>query len=271
MKTPLTYYGGKQRLARTIIEMMPKHKIYCEPFFGGGAVFFAKPKSYLEVINDKNDRLITFYRMAQNHFEELHDIVKHTLCSESEYKRARAIYSGEFEASDIEIAWSVWVVINMSFNGSPKGGWKWCNGSAGSHTGVMMRHKRESFNSDLTRRLQDVQISCREALKVIKCRDSTDTFFYLDPPYPGCDQKHYSGYGFEHLEELLMLLQDIKGKFILSNYNSELLDSYISLNDWHKKEIDMKLTLANLGNAKTVVKTEVLVSNYESSRQAELF
>lgn len=43
MKTPLTYYGGKQRLAQTIIDMMPKHKIYCEPFFGGGAVFFAKP------------------------------------------------------------------------------------------------------------------------------------------------------------------------------------------------------------------------------------
>lgn len=262
MKTPLTYYGGKQRLAQTIIDMMPKHKIYCEPFFGGGAVFFAKPKSYLEVINDKNERLITFYKQVQNHFEELHEMVKHTLCSESEYRRARKIYSGEIEASDIEIAWAVWVVINFSFNCTPQGGWKWCNGSAGSHTGVVIRHKRESFGDNLTRRLQDVQISCREALEVIKSRDSKDTFFYLDPPYPGADQKHYRGYEFEHLEELLMLLQDIKGKFILSNYNSELLDSYISLNNWYKREIDMNLTLANFGNTKTVVKTEVLVSNF---------
>ena len=263
MKTPLTYYGGKQKMAKTIIEMMPKHRIYCEPFFGGGAVFFAKPKSYLEVINDKNDRLITFYRMIQNHFEELHEMVKHTLCSESEYRRARKIYSGEIEASDIEIAWSVWVTINMSFNGSPMGGWKWCNGSAGSHTGVMIRHKREEFNVYLKQRLQDVQISCREALEVIKSRDSKDTFFYLDPPYPGADQKHYRGYEFEHLEELLMLLQDIKGKFILSNYNSELLDSYISLNNWYKREIDMNLTLVNFGNAKTIIKTEVLISNFK--------
>lgn len=55
MRTPITYYGGKQQLAAKIISMMPAHKIYCEPFFGGGAVFFQKPKSYLEVINDKKE------------------------------------------------------------------------------------------------------------------------------------------------------------------------------------------------------------------------
>lgn len=263
MKTPLTYYGGKQKMAKTIIEMMPKHRIYCEPFFGGGAVFFAKPKSYLEVINDKNDRLVTFYRAIQNHFEELNDMVQCTLCSESEYRRAHKIYYGNIEATDIEIAWSVWVLINMSFNGSPMGGWKWCNGSARSHTGVVIRHKREEFNVYLKQRLQDVQISCREALDVIKSRDSKDTFFYLDPPYPGADQKHYKGYSLENLEELLIILQDIKGKFILSNYNSQLLDSYVSLNDWHKREIDMPLLLANFGNAKTTIKTEVLISNFK--------
>ena len=58
MRTPITYYGWKQRLAERILQMMPGHRIYCEPFFGGGAVFFAKPKSYLEVINDKNERFI---------------------------------------------------------------------------------------------------------------------------------------------------------------------------------------------------------------------
>ncbi|RHO63705.1 DNA adenine methylase [Parabacteroides sp. AF48-14] len=38
MRTPITYYGGKQRLADTIISMMPGHKLYCEPFFGGGCL-----------------------------------------------------------------------------------------------------------------------------------------------------------------------------------------------------------------------------------------
>ena len=61
MKTPITYYGGKQLLASTIVSMIPEHRIYCEPYFGGGAVFFAKEPSYLEAINDLNDRLMIFY------------------------------------------------------------------------------------------------------------------------------------------------------------------------------------------------------------------
>ena len=47
-RTPITYYGGKQQLVSTILPMIPSHRVYCEPYFGGGAVFFAKGKSYLE-------------------------------------------------------------------------------------------------------------------------------------------------------------------------------------------------------------------------------
>ncbi len=39
MKTPLTYYGGKQQLASKIVSLIPEHRIYCEPFIGGAAVF----------------------------------------------------------------------------------------------------------------------------------------------------------------------------------------------------------------------------------------
>ena len=60
MKPPLTYYGGKQKLARQIVSMIPEHRLYCEPFFGGGAVFFAKPPASVEVINDTNGELINF-------------------------------------------------------------------------------------------------------------------------------------------------------------------------------------------------------------------
>lgn len=97
MRTPITYYGGKQQLASTIIEMIPAHRIYVEPFFGGGAVFFAKGKSYLEVINDVNDNLITFYEVCQDSelFARLYDKVQHTLHAESYYKTAYEIWQGK--------------------------------------------------------------------------------------------------------------------------------------------------------------------------------
>lgn len=45
MKTPITYWGGKQNLAALILSIIPDHTTYCEPFFGGGAVFFGKRKA----------------------------------------------------------------------------------------------------------------------------------------------------------------------------------------------------------------------------------
>lgn len=263
MRTPITYYGGKQRMAERIISMMPAHKIYCEPYFGGGAVFFAKPKSKLEVINDKNEMLINFYLCIQNHFEELQHFIQTTLHSEWMYYRAKDIWNGRIDSDQIEKAWAVWLITNGSFAGSMHGGWKWCNGSSGSHSAIMIRNKRNEFSKELHVRLSDVQISCREALRVIKERDSPGTFFYLDPPYPGSYQGHYLGYTHKDLFELLQLLSEIKGKFILSNYWCQTLRWHILKFGWKYKKIEVNLKVANLGNTPVSKRTEILVYNYE--------
>ncbi|MCX6232948.1 MAG: DNA adenine methylase [Bacteroidetes bacterium] len=66
MKTSLKYYHGKQKLAeKIIISMIPKHRIYCEPFFSGGEVFFAKPPAEIEVINDSNREIINFFSILK--------------------------------------------------------------------------------------------------------------------------------------------------------------------------------------------------------------
>ncbi|WP_423802941.1 DNA adenine methylase [Paenibacillus dendrobii] len=46
------YPGGKWKLADWIIEHMPEHSVYLEPFFGSGAVLFNKEPSILETVND---------------------------------------------------------------------------------------------------------------------------------------------------------------------------------------------------------------------------
>ena len=42
LKTPISYYGGKQQLSSVILSLLPPHKAYNEPFFGGGAIFFCE-------------------------------------------------------------------------------------------------------------------------------------------------------------------------------------------------------------------------------------
>lgn len=83
-KTPITYYGGKQQLVSTILPMIPTHRVYCEPYFGGGAIFFAKGKSFCEVVNDIDDRIITFYDVCQDErkFLLLQQKIQNTLDSE---------------------------------------------------------------------------------------------------------------------------------------------------------------------------------------------
>ncbi len=266
MRTPITYYGGKQQLADIIIGMMPSHKIYCEPYFGGGAVFFAKGKSYLEVINDIDDRIITFYDVCQDEekFLKLQQKFQNTLDSEHEFMRADKIWRHpENGYSDIETAWAVWYQCNMGYGGSPLGGWKWDNGTSGSHGGIVMDNYRNQFNYKVHERLKHVQISCRDALKVIAQRDSEDTFFFLDPPYPGCEQKHYSGFTFDDFQQLLDLLCTVKGKFILCSFTSPMLDDYIHRQGWHLLEKDMPLRVANRVTGGVKRKKEQLIWNYD--------
>ena len=42
MKTPISYYGGKQTLLKHILPLIPEHALYTEAFCGGCAVLFAK-------------------------------------------------------------------------------------------------------------------------------------------------------------------------------------------------------------------------------------
>jgi DNA adenine methylase len=263
MKTPITYYGGKQSLATIIVAMMPAHRIYCEPFFGGGAVFFHKEKSYLEAINDHNNILIDFFLSVQKSFPKLQALVNNTLHSETVYHYAKDIYNNRVTASRLERAWAFWLLTNGSFAGSIYGGWKWDNGTARSHVGIYMNNKRNNFSDVLRKRLETVQISCRDALKVIRERDSAETFFYIDPPYPGAEQQHYRNYTHQHLFNLLQLLASIKGKFILSNYWSQTLKYHIFRYGWKYKNIDLNLKVASLGNSLPKSRTEYLVYNYD--------
>lgn len=62
MRTPLTYYGGKQRLAPQIVPLMPPHRVYLEPFAGGAAILFAKPRAERETLNDADETVMRFWR-----------------------------------------------------------------------------------------------------------------------------------------------------------------------------------------------------------------
>src|ERR1700686_2412219 len=81
MAGPLSYIGGKNRLAKRVIEIFPKHTTYVEAFAGGAKVFFRKEPSKVEVLNDLDGEIVNFYRVCQQHYEELLRYFKFALVS----------------------------------------------------------------------------------------------------------------------------------------------------------------------------------------------
>src|SRR5690606_9274821 len=108
-KTPISYYGGKQKLAARILERIPPHRLYAEVFTGGAAIFFAKEPSELEVLNDTNQELINFYRVLQNKYVELEKMIGVTLHSRRLHKDASVIYNNPHLFSEVKRAWAVWM------------------------------------------------------------------------------------------------------------------------------------------------------------------
>lgn len=70
MKAVLKYPGAKNRLANWIVDHIPEHKVYCEPFFGSGAVFFNKEICYNEILNDLDDEVYNFFKVLRNNGEQ---------------------------------------------------------------------------------------------------------------------------------------------------------------------------------------------------------
>ncbi|MGL4981932.1 MAG: DNA adenine methylase [Treponemataceae bacterium] len=114
IETPISYYGGKQQLARKILSLIPEHKTYVEPFVGGGAIFFAKQPSPCEVINDTNCELINFYEMLKTDFDALSKLDELSLHSRKQHDEAEVVFKNPQMFDRVKKAWAVDAVITRN-------------------------------------------------------------------------------------------------------------------------------------------------------------
>lgn len=258
INAPITYYGGKKQMVPHILPLIPDHRIYTESFFGGGAVFFAKEPSELEIINDVNKSAINFYREIQSNFEGLKRMVDGSLHSRQAYNEAKVIYELPELFEPKVRAWAFWILTNQGFAGKI-GSWGY-DKKPPNKVGRTIRNKKLNFDHTLVKRLETTQIECTDALKVIANRDSPDTFHYIDPPYVGTNLGHYGGYNEQHYEDLLRLCSKLEGTFMLSNFPSDQLNDHISSNKWRVESFEKSLSAST--KDKKPRKVEMLVMNY---------
>jgi DNA adenine methylase len=262
MRTPLSYYGGKQQLATRILGMIPVHKVYCEPYCGGAAIFFAKEPSGVEIINDTNGEIINFYEVLKRDFPALEREIGISLHSRKQHHQARVIYENPDMFDRVKRAWAVWMLANVSYANKLDGSFGYDRNGTNSQKAA---NKRAAFNADYAIRLQQVQIECCDALRIIRSRDTPETFFYLDPPYPGTDQGHYDGFTQMDFEVLLEVLESLQGKFLLSSFHNAALMERTLKNGWYTVEFRLACAMTHGGGRNVRAKVEVLTANYPIS------
>lgn len=244
-------------MARHILPLIPEHDIYTEAFLGGGAIYFSKEPSKVEVVNDVNGEIINFYKIITTDFWRLNELIQATLHSREQYEEAMVVYNHPKLFDPIKRAWAFWILTNQGFV-SKIGSW----GYEKEGVGLVkkLESKKVEFDRSIRTRLERTQIECNDALKVINSRDTARTFHYVDPPYYNSNMGHYDGYTEDNYRELLETLANVKGKFLLSNYRSELLKSYIDRHKWHIMYYEKQLSASD---TKSKRKIEVLVANYD--------
>jgi DNA adenine methylase len=218
-------------LAPWIISLMPKHRVYVEPFGGGASVLMRKARSYAEVYNDKWDTVVNVFRVLRDEEKalKLKSLLELTPFARAEFEAA----SDKSSIEDVELARNTILRSFAGFGSASTNGDFNTGFRANSHrSGTTPAHDWANYPEHIKRfvdRLRGVCIENKDAFDVISQHDSPETLFFVDPPYVHSTRNMDRGNGAYACEmtdddhrELAKILHGIQGMVMLSGYDCEL-------------------------------------------------
>lgn len=254
MKPFFCRVGGKTPIAEQIIDMIPEHDVYVEPFVGGGAILFAKEPSNIEVINDLDKQLMTGYnllkRITQNDVDNIIKIIND--------------FKGLSKNEVLELM-NEFVNIKVSNNGLKLYQilLQLCNTFSSKGIGKIYQHKSTGITKinkiqEYKERLKKVKIYSTDYKNIIDKYDSPTTFFFLDPPYEN-SKVLYKNHTIDY-QEMTNLLSDIDGKFLLTMNDSANIRNIFR--EFNIKEINVKGRSNNTSSVGSGTRKELIITNY---------
>ncbi len=220
INSPIRWVGGKSRLRKQIIELLPPHTCYVEPFAGAAWVLFAKPPSDVEVLNDIDQELVNFFRVLKEKPEELIMSFEWELVSRAEFERLAQL--NPTELTDIQRAHRFYYLIMAGWGGEldyPRFQTSITDGGHGNRLIGALKHLKQRLEP-VHKRLRTVIIENLNWRDCIERYDHNTTVMYVDPPYPGnkCNYAHNMRDWQAHWE-LAERLKAARCQWILSSYD----------------------------------------------------
>jgi len=218
INSPFRYAGGKFYARKLILQHIPKHTCYLEPFAGGGSIFFAKDKVKNNWLNDIDDELINCYLAIRDYPDQLIESLKNEAATKERHK----YYKNEYKpTSNLERA-TRWYYLNRT---SYSGIMNMTNCYWGYGEKYSMRP--ENWGRNITRtsqKLQNVTITDFDFEKVIN-QAKDGAFLFVDPPYFNADQDKFYTRAFTKEEHLrlshILKKNSTRLNFLLTYDNTE--------------------------------------------------
>jgi DNA adenine methylase len=247
VKSPLRWTGGKFYIADWIVSLMPKHDVYVEPFFGAGWVFFTKPRSKIEVINDIDDRVYALFKVLSD--EELFQRFVEKIwfigaCEKMYYEMLEKLKSGNLDLVDKAVAF--FYVNRFAFSGNLSENFLVEVDKTVSK--ALSYGNVKQMLLALHNRLHGVLVLNRDWKDVVLRYDGENVVIYLDPPYvldtrSGSEGIYAYEMSDEEHEELVDICLRLKGKVILSGYRNKIYER-LEEHGWVRLDKEVQLATA---------------------------
>jgi len=231
-------HGGKWYLARRIIERLPGHRVFVEPFAGGLSVLLNKAPAAVEVASDLDERLIGFYRVLRGRTTEFLERVLSL-----EYDRETFEWALRSETANDPLESAISFLVRRQFSRGGLGrDFAWSERLRGGQPGDQNAwHTFRLALPAMAERLRHVELRCQDAFEVIREHDGPETLFYMDPPYPHSTRTACEVYAHElNVSDHFRLVETVlrcRGMVAISGYPNPLYDE--ALEAWEHVEFNM--------------------------------
>ena len=261
MNSPFPWPGGKRALKKTLLSLIPEHRIYAEVFAGSAKLLFAKEPAALEVMNDVNGEVTNFFRVAKHRPAELAERLELETIHAGRFRELRSLGADVCELERaLRFAYLTW----YSFGGK---GQHFASSSArNAKTKRPLDRVRELLIAT-AQRLSRVLIEQRDFAEILHRYDDVDSFFYLDPPYVEFQPNgRYSPLTAERRAEMFELLAALKGKFLMSFDDVAEIRELARRHQFVTRGVGVRYTITDHAHRKNEDAREVLIANFPLPR-----
>ena len=239
--------GNKQAIAHKILPYFPPHKIYIEPFFGAGGMFFNKPKAKYNIVNDLDSDVFNLFQVVMNQKDEL----EKAFYMMPIHSDLLEYWKKNEETEPIRKALRFLFLSNLTFLGS----------------GEQMRTRGDNSKQNILDEMKntfdllfDVNFSnldFRRFLTCIEYRDLQDTFIYCDAPYLDTSDNYSNSFTEADSLDLFNCLDETGCKYAMSEFDHPFILQQAKERGLNVHIIGERQNLKNR-------RTEILVTNYKN-------